>query len=35
MKKKLSRKEFLKRFDLLWQSGPKVTFRNPDDWDSY
>ena len=35
MRNRLSRKEFLKLMDELWQSGPKVKYQNPDAWVSH
>lgn len=30
--RKHSGKKFLDEFDVLWQEGPKVEYRNPDSW---
>ncbi len=30
--KKLSSKEFLNGYDLIWKEGPQTTYQNPDQW---
>jgi hypothetical protein len=35
MKKRLPNREFLKIFELLWQIGPKIGYKNPESWRSF
>ena len=30
--KRLSSQEFLKVYDAIWQEGPKIFYKNPDNW---
>ena len=27
--------DFIKLYEILWQEGPKVQYKNPDNWSSY
>ncbi len=35
MNRRLSREEFIILFDVIWESGPKVKYQNPDRWTRY
>jgi hypothetical protein len=30
--KRFSSQEFLKIYDAIWQEGPKIFYKNPDNW---